>query len=130
MIDFDNPSRKRNKQTLDDEEMMNKQSSPQSAKQMQNNELFKNIHQLTSNLAQNKQVNIILTTNQGANTGDGEEAAESEEEPNQNMNDSCSTNDSIVERGSNPDEEEVNIGTLPALIYRYFQTVQQWSQSI
>lgn len=77
---------------------------------MQDNGLFKNIHQLTSNLAQNKQVNIILTTNQGANTGDGEEAAESEEEPNQNMNDSCSTNDSIVERGSNADEEEVNIG--------------------
>lgn len=46
-------------------------------KQTQSSTLFKNIHQLTSSLAQNRPMNIILTTNNQANTGDGEEADES-----------------------------------------------------
>lgn len=53
-------------------------------------EMFKNIHHLTSNLSQDKQVNIILTTNNG-NTGDGEEESQPDEQQ-QDLNDSCSTN--------------------------------------
>ena len=64
---------------------------------------FKNIHQLTSSLPQDKQVNIILTTNNAADTGDGEEENQSEEEPAHDLNDSCSTNDSVLDK---LDEEE------------------------
>jgi hypothetical protein len=53
--------------------------------------MFKNIHHLTSNLSQDKQVNIILTTNNG-NTGDGEEDESQPDEQQQDLNDSCSTN--------------------------------------
>ena len=48
----------------------------------------KNIHQLTSNLARNQQVNIILTTNNRSNTGDGEEEDDSGPEEIQELNDS------------------------------------------
>ena len=47
-------------------------------------------------MPEDKQVNIILTSNNAANTGDGEEA-QSEEEV-QDLNDSCSTNDSVLEK--------------------------------
>jgi hypothetical protein len=65
---------------------------------MPQNEMFKNIHQLTNNLGGNKPMTIILTTNQAANTGDGEDVEESDEEQIQDLNQSCSTNDSVFEK--------------------------------
>jgi hypothetical protein len=54
--------------------------------------MFKNIHQLTHNFSHDRQVNIILTTN-NVNTGDGEEGESQQDEHQQDLNDSCSTND-------------------------------------
>lgn len=82
--------------------------SSQSLKQLPNSGLLKNIHQLTNNLAQIKQMNIILTTNQGANAGGGEEADGSEhEEEIPDHNDSCSTNDSMLDK--DPDELDADL---------------------
>ena len=52
----------------------------QSMKHIPQNEMFKNIHQLTTSLGENKPMTIILTTNQGANTGDGGEEEDDEEQ--------------------------------------------------
>lgn len=65
---------------------------------MPQNEMFKNIHQLTNNLGENKPMTIILTTNQAANTGDGEDEEQSDEEQVHDLNQSCSTNDSVFEK--------------------------------
>lgn len=43
-------------------------------------------------------MNIILTTNNDPNTGNGEEEDDLEVEREQEINDSCSTNDSMLDK--------------------------------
>ena len=59
---------------------------------------LKNIHEFTNSLARNQQVNIILTTNNDPTTGNGEEEDDLEVEREQEINDSCSTNDSMLDK--------------------------------
>lgn len=106
-IDFDISRRKRNNQSLNNEESsLSRRISPHSVKQLPYNNLLKNIHQLTGNFNQNKPMNIILTTNNNVNTGDEEGVDESEENVlAQEQNDSCSTNDSLLDKELGRDED-------------------------
>ena len=101
-----NKRKKKNNQSLNSEEgNLEGKVSPQSVKQLPYNNLIKNIHHLTNKFTENKPMNIILTTNNNANTGDDVEG-NSENEQQANENDSWSTNDSLLDQEINNDVEQ------------------------
>lgn len=102
-----NKRKKRNNQSLNSEDNnWGQRISPQSVKQLPYNNLIKNIHHLTNKFTENKPMNIILTTN-NANTGDDDAEGSSENELQANDgNDSCSTNDSLLDQEINNEEEQ------------------------